>query len=72
MLNCVGDVMKVVGVQVGYYNYQFEFFDLGDDQMGMEILFNEIDLEFVYFEFDLFWVVLIGVDIVGLFNKYLG
>lgn len=72
MLNRAGDAMKAAGVQVGYHNHQFEFFDLGDDQTGMEILLNETDPELVHFELDLFWAALTGADIVGLFNKHPG
>ncbi len=72
MLNNAGEVLKSAGVKVGYHNHQFEFFDLGAGQTGMEILLSETDPELVHFELDLFWAALTGTDIVGLFEKYPG
>lgn len=72
MLNRAGEAMKAAGVNVGYHNHQFEFFDLGDGQTGMEILLSETDPELVHFELDLFWAALAGSDIVGLFEKHPG
>jgi sugar phosphate isomerase/epimerase len=72
MLNRAGEVLKSYGVTVGYHNHQFEFFDLGGSQSGMEILLSETDPDNVAFELDLFWVALTGTDIVALFNKHSG
>lgn len=72
MLNNAGAVLKASGVSVGYHNHQFEFFDLGDGQTGMEILLSETDPDLVDFELDLFWAALTGTDIVGLFEKHPG
>ncbi|NQY14170.1 MAG: sugar phosphate isomerase/epimerase [Henriciella sp.] len=72
MLNRAGEVLKPYGVTVGYHNHQFEFFDLGGGQSGMEILLSETDPDNVAFELDLFWVALTGTDIVALFNKHSG
>ena len=72
MLNRAGQVLKPSGIQVGYHNHQFEFFDLGDGQTGMDILLNETDPELVAFELDLFWAALTGADIVSLFQEHSG
>ncbi|MEL7539815.1 MAG: sugar phosphate isomerase/epimerase [Pseudomonadota bacterium] len=72
MLNNAGAVLKASGVSVGYHNHQFEFFDLGGGQTGMEILLSETDPDLVDFELDLFWAALTGTDIVGLFEKHPG
>ncbi|MEM7457993.1 MAG: sugar phosphate isomerase/epimerase [Pseudomonadota bacterium] len=72
MLNSAGAVLKASGVSVGYHNHQFEFFDLGGGQTGMEILLSETDPDLVDFELDLFWAALTGTDIVGLFEKHPG
>lgn len=72
MLNRAAQVLKPYGVKVGYHNHQFEFFDLGGGQTGMEILLAETDPGLVDFELDLFWAALAGVDIVALFEKHPG
>ena len=72
MLNNAGAVLKASGMNVGYHNHQFEFFDLGGGQTGMEILLSETDPDLVDFELDLFWAALTGTDIVGLFEKHPG
>lgn len=69
MLNRAAETLRPYGVQVGYHNHQFEFFDLGDGETGMGILLNETDPELVAFELDLFWVALTGTDIVDLFSR---
>ncbi|MEL7110418.1 MAG: sugar phosphate isomerase/epimerase [Pseudomonadota bacterium] len=72
MLNNAGAVLNAAGIRVGYHNHQFEFFDLGDGQTGMEILLSETDPALVDFELDLFWAELTGTDIVALFEKHPG
>lgn len=72
MLNNAGSVLNAAGIRVGYHNHQFEFFDLGEGQTGMEILLSETDPDLVDFELDLFWAALTGTDIVGLFEKHPG
>lgn len=72
MLNKAAETLKPYGVKVGYHNHQFEFFDLGGGQTGMEILLSETDPTLVDFELDLFWASLAGVDIVALFEKHPG
>ena len=72
MLNRAGEALKAAGITVGYHNHQFEFFDLGGGQTGMDILLSETDSELVAFELDLFWAALTGTDIVGLFNAHPG
>ncbi len=72
MLNRAGEAMKPAGVKVGYHNHQFEFFDLGDGENGMNILLTETDPDLVTFELDLFWAALTGTDIPALFNAHPG
>ena len=68
MMNRAAEAMKPAGVKVGYHNHQFEFFDLGDGQQGMDILLAETDPDLVTFELDLFWAALTGKDIPALFK----
>ena len=72
MLNRAGEAMKSADVMVGYHNHQFEFFDLGDGETGMNILLTETDPDLVTFELDLFWAALTGTDIPALFNAHPG
>ncbi|MEO1554212.1 MAG: sugar phosphate isomerase/epimerase [Pseudomonadota bacterium] len=72
MLNKAADRLRPAGVGVGYHNHQFEFFDLGAGETGMEILLSETDPAGVTFELDLFWAALAGVDIPALFRRHPG
>ena len=68
MLNRAGEVLGKSNIKVGYHNHQFEFFDLGGGETGMNILLRETDPNLVTFELDLFWAALTGTDIVDLFE----
>lgn len=72
MLNRAGDALKASNIKVGYHNHQFEFFDLGGGQTGMNTLLLETDPDLVSFELDLFWAALSGTDIVELFKTHPG
>ena len=72
MLNRAGETLKASSIRVGYHNHQFEFFDLGGRQNGMNILLDETDADLVDFELDLFWAALTGTDIVSLFKQHAG
>lgn len=68
ILNRAAEALKASGINVAYHNHQFEFFDLGGGQTGMNILLSETDSDLVSFELDMFWAALAGADIVGLFK----
>lgn len=68
LLNRAAEALKASGINVAYHNHQFEFFDLGGGQTGMNILLSETDSDLVSFELDMFWAALAGSDIVGLFK----
>ena len=68
LLNRAAEALKASGINVAYHNHQFEFFDLGGGQTGMNILLSETDSDLVSFELDMFWAALAGTDIVGLFK----
>jgi sugar phosphate isomerase/epimerase len=72
MLNKAGEQLAASGIRVAYHNHQFEFFDLGGGQNGMDILLTETEASLVDFELDLFWAALAGSDIVSLFNQHTG
>jgi sugar phosphate isomerase/epimerase len=72
MLNQAGEVLKASNITVGYHNHQFEFFDLGGGETGMNILLSETDPDLVAFELDLFWAALTGANIVELFEQHPG
>lgn len=72
MLNKAGEILRPSGVKVGYHNHQFEFFDLGDGETGMQTLLSQTDPDLVHFELDLFWAALTGTDIVALFEAHPG
>lgn len=72
MLNRASDAMQDRGVRVAYHNHQFEFWDLGGGQNGMDILLNETDGSLVDIQLDLFWATLGEVDIPALFAAHPG
>ena len=72
MLNRAAEQLAAFEVKVGYHNHQFEFFDLGEQKTGMDVLLAQTDPRLVHFELDLFWASLAGVDIVSLFQSHPG
>lgn len=72
MLNQAAEALGESGVRLAYHNHQFELFDLGGGQTGMDILLNETDPKTVDFELDFFWAALGGIDIPALFKEYAG
>ena len=72
MMNRSGEILAASNVRLAYHNHQFEFFDLGGGQTGMDILLAETDPARVFFEIDLFWAAVAGIDIPALFAAHPG
>ncbi|MDG5800403.1 TIM barrel protein [Marinilabiliaceae bacterium ANBcel2] len=61
-LNIIGEVMKQYGVQFGYHNHDFEFFETDGLIPYTDIFLPETDPELVVFEIDNYWVKRAGFD----------
>jgi sugar phosphate isomerase/epimerase len=71
-LNEVGSLFSEAGIGFGYHNHDFEFFELEDGRIPMEILIEGTDPALVDFEADLYWVAKAGFKPMELIQKYPG
>lgn len=71
-LNMAGQAFADHGIQLGYHNHHFEFWDLGGGTQAMQILLEETDPRFVCFQIDIFWAILASVDLPALFRSHPG
>ena len=69
--NKIGEIAKKYDIRFGYHNHAFEFKRM-DNQIGMDVLIEETDPEFVTFELDLYWVTKAGYDPVEFIKKHPG
>ena len=68
LLNERGEEAKAAGLQLGYHNHDFEFFDLGGTG-GYDILLDRADPSLVTMEIDFYWAAQAGVDPRVLFER---
>ena len=68
LLNERGAAAKAAGLQLGYHNHEFEFFDLGATN-GYDILLDRTDASLVTMEIDFFWAAEAGIDARRLFDR---
>ena len=61
---------KQAGLQYAYHNHNYEFIDLGNGQIGYDVLLKETDPELVKFELDCGWMVMGGRDPIDYFKRY--
>lgn len=72
MMNASAEILAASNVKLAFHNHQFEFFDLGGGETGMNILLAETDPARVAFELDFFWAAIAGVNIPALFAAHPG
>jgi sugar phosphate isomerase/epimerase len=70
--NKVGEIMKGVGIQLGYHNHNFEFANLDGVIPYYDIFLKEMDPALITMELDLYWATKAGQDAVEMFSKYPG
>lgn len=70
-LNEIGKKCKAAGIKYGYHNHSHEFSKI-EDRMMMDFLLENTDPEYVFFEMDVYWVVMSKNSPVDYFNKYPG
>lgn len=59
--NHIGKVCKENGLRFGYHNHDFEF-KMDNGQYPLEVLFENVDPEYVIQQPDVFWVQYAGLD----------
>lgn len=67
-LNNAGALLKEEGLQLFYHNHYHEFQEI-EGEIVYEILINQTNPEYVYFEFDTFWALRGGQDPVSYLEK---
>jgi sugar phosphate isomerase/epimerase len=72
LMNTAGAQLRDSGIQLAYHNHQFEFEDLGDGTIAMDIIMGDCAPENLVMELDMFWAYLVDVDIPALFRQYPG
>jgi len=70
--NRIGEAAKRAGLQFALHNHAREFVDLGNGEVGYDIVFRETDPALVQFEFDCGWAVFAGQNPINFFKKYPG
>lgn len=70
-LNEIGKKCKANGIKYGYHNHSHEFSKI-EGKMMMDYLIENTDPEHVFFEMDVYWVVMSKNSPVDYFNKYPG
>lgn len=71
-LNAIGKKCKEQGIQYGYHNHAHEFQKVEDKVVMMDYMIENTDPEYVFFQMDVYWVVIGKNSPVDYFNKYPG
>lgn len=66
--NRIGKICKENGLRFGYHNHDFEF-KMDNGQYPLEVLFENVDPEYVIQQPDVFWVQYAGLDAVEYVRK---
>lgn len=72
MANRIGEAAQKAGLQFIYHNHNFEFADIGNGQIGYDLIVKNTDPKRVKFEIDCGWMIFAGHDPVSYFKKYPG
>lgn len=70
--NRIGEAAKRAGLQFVLHNHDREFVDLGNGEVGYDIVWHDTDPKLVQFEIDCGWMVFAGRNPVDYFKKYPG
>lgn len=69
LMNTRGAEAAAAGMRLGYHNHEFEFDDLGDGETGYDILLERTDPAAAFFEIDLYWTAVAGINPLDLFPR---
>ncbi len=71
LLNKSAEVCKRYGIQMGYHNHDFEFWEM-DGQIPFDLLLKETDPDLIKIELDLYWIHKAKKDPINYFKMYPG
>ena len=71
-LNKIGELVKNEGLKFALHNHDKEFVDVGNGELGYDVLLKETDPALVDMEIDLYWVKKGNADPLDYFEKYPG
>lgn len=69
LFNKWGEKIKGMGMQFGFHNHNYEFYDLGNTT-GLEVLMSRIDPSLMCLEMDCYWIAQAGRDPLEMFKTY--
>ncbi len=69
-LNKQGELLKTMGMQMGFHNHHIEFIANKDKSVGEQVLLDNTDPALVMFQLDLYWIAFAGGDPYEWFKKY--
>ena len=72
LANRIGEAAEKSSLQFVYHNHNFEFADVGNGQIGYDLILKNTDPKRVKLEIDCGWMVFAGHDPVSYFKKYPG
>ena len=72
LANRIGEAAEKSGLQFVYHNHNFEFADVGNGQIGYDLILKNTDPKRVKLEIDCGWMIFAGHDPVSYFKKYPG
>lgn len=72
LANRIGEAAQKSGLQFIYHNHNFEFADVGNGQIGYDLILKDTDPKRVKFEIDCGWMIFAGHDPVSYFKKHPG
>lgn len=72
LANKIGAAAQRAGLQFGYHNHNFEFADVGNGQVGYDVILKETDPKLVKFEIDCGWMIFAGHDPVSYMTQHPG
>ena len=70
--NALGRKCKEAGISFGYHNHAYEFGKVEDSVVMYDYMLENTDPELVFFQMDVYWVVIGKASPVDYFNKYPG
>jgi sugar phosphate isomerase/epimerase len=70
LANRIGAAAQQAGLQFTYHNHNFEFADVGNAQVGYDVILKETDPKLVKFQIDCGWMIFAGHDPIHYFQKY--
>lgn len=71
-LNAIGELCRENGIKYGYHNHSHEFQLVEGKEKMMDYLLQHTNPNYVFFEMDVYWVVLAKESPVAYFKKYPG